>query len=430
MKPIFMLVHVVVASVAVLPVTRAQADTRALAEVVPPAADAVMTESTVARISLAEAVRLAWQRTLASRAALGQRQQAEAEKDAAYVPWADAPSLEVTHWSDRWQTDAGQQESEVGLAWPMLMPGQGAARRAHARAGLVQAEAAERLALLQLSHEVQESAWALMALHMELAQSESNLATLSALADDVERRVRAGDLARADALVARSEVLTASIQHADVRQRLAAARSGWQLLTGQEALPGSELASSAPGMVTDAELANHPGLQLANADRERARARAAQARHERRSSPELTLGMRRESAGNAQPDHESLAIGVRLPLAMNARGRSLQIAAQTELELAELGYERLREKLRVDAESARLAVLATTEQFHAAQSRAALLRERAQLINQSFRAGERPLPELLRALAAATDAESSLGRQQAALGLARARLHHALGKTP
>lgn len=423
MKPIFMLAHVLVASVAALPAAHAPAD------VVPHVASVAMTESTGAKISLAEAVRLAWQRTLASRAASGQRQQAEAEKDAAYVPWADTPSLEFTHWSDRWQTDAGQQESEVGLVWPLLLPGQGAARRADARAGLVQADAAERMAFLQLSREVQESAWTLMAMQTELAQAESNLATLSALADDVERRVRAGDLARADALGARSEALGAGIQHADVRQRLAAARAGWALLTGQEALPDSELAFSGPGTVTDAELANHPELQLANADRERARTRVAQARHERRSSPELTLGMRRESPGNAQPDHESLAIGVRVPLAMTARGRPLQIAAQTELELAELGYERLREKLRVDAESARLAVLATTEQFHAAESRAALLRERAQLINQSFRAGESPLPELLRALAAATDAESSLVRQQAALGLARARFHHALGKT-
>ncbi|MGB4342515.1 MAG: TolC family protein, partial [Moraxellaceae bacterium] len=196
MKPIFVLALALVASVAAVPTARAQAD-------VAPVADVIMAESNGAKVSLAEAVRLAWQRALASRAALGQRQRAEAEKHAAFLPWADAPSLEITHWNDRWQTDAGQQESEVGLAWPLLMPGQGSARRADARAGLVQAEAAERLALLQLSREVQESAWALVALHTELAQAESNLATLSALADDVERRVRVGDLARADALVAR-----------------------------------------------------------------------------------------------------------------------------------------------------------------------------------------------------------------------------------
>jgi cobalt-zinc-cadmium efflux system outer membrane protein len=40
------------------------------------------------------------------------------------------------------------------------------------------------------------------------------------------------------------------------------------------------------------------------------------------------------------------------------------------------------------------------------------------------------LPELLRALAASAQADASLARQSAALGLARARLHQASGLQP
>lgn len=381
-------------------------------------------------ISLSDAIQLAWQRALVSRASLGLRQQAEAEKRAAFLPWAEAPTLELMHWSDRWETDAGQRESELGLTWPLLMPGQGAARRATARAGLALADATRRLALLQLALEVRESAWSLLALQSELDQAEAGVVALAALTDDVERRVRAGDLARVDALMARSEMLVASSRRTEVRQRLSTARASWVLLTGQDALPAPELIGAEPVQMTDEELAGHPALQLAAMDKERARSRLAQARYGQRAPPELVLGMRRETFGNGQTDQSSLAIGLRLPLAGSAHARSLQVSALTELELAELERERVQERLRAEAQMAQEAVLASAEQLQAAQSRSALLRERAQLVYQSFRVGESPLPELLRALAAATDAEAALGRQQAALGLAHARLHHALGKIP
>ena len=69
-------------------------------------------------------------------------------------------------------------------------------------------------------------------------------------------------------------------------------------------------------------------------------------------------------------------------------------------------------------------------QLDAEAARTRLLRERAILIDKSFRAGETPLPDLLRALSAAAQADSAVARQTAALGLARARLQQALGLLP
>jgi outer membrane protein TolC len=79
---------------------------------------------------------------------------------------------------------------------------------------------------------------------------------------------------------------------------------------------------------------------------------------------------------------------------------------------------------------ARDAQRSAAAQFEAETARARLLRERATLIDKSFQAGETPLPELLRALAAAAQADSAVARQTAALGLAQARLQQALGVLP
>ncbi|MFN4104413.1 MAG: hypothetical protein ACK4GB_09025 [Tepidimonas sp.] len=62
--------------------------------------------------------------------------------------------------------------------------------------------------------------------------------------------------------------------------------------------------------------------------------------------------------------------------------------------------------------------------------RAMLLRERAGHIEKAFKAGESPLPELLRALGAAAQAEAASERQQAHLRLAQARLQQAQGLLP
>jgi cobalt-zinc-cadmium efflux system outer membrane protein len=58
------------------------------------------------------------------------------------------------------------------------------------------------------------------------------------------------------------------------------------------------------------------------------------------------------------------------------------------------------------------------------------LRERAAHLDKAFRAGEAALPDLLRALSAAAQAELAHARQQAALGVAFARLQYAQGVNP
>ena len=69
-------------------------------------------------------------------------------------------------------------------------------------------------------------------------------------------------------------------------------------------------------------------------------------------------------------------------------------------------------------------------QLKAESARARLLRERASLISTAFRAGEMPLPEQLRALSAAAQADGAMARQTAALGWARARLQQTQGLLP
>ena len=153
-------------------------------------------------------------------------------------------------------------------------------------------------------------------------------------------------------------------------------------------------------------------------------------RHSRRDAPELTVGLRQDVPGRAEASQGSLVVGLRLPFGTDDRNRPLEAAALAELNMAETHEQRLRERLDSDIAAARDAQRSAEAQLEAESARARLLRERATLIDKSFRAGETPLPDLLRALAAATQADSAVARQTAALGLARARLQQTLGLLP
>ncbi len=376
-------------------------------------------------VSLRAALEAAWQRAVAARETEGQRRQAEADRSVASSYWAAAPSLALSHRDDRLHQHAGRRETEIGVALPLWLPGQRAARAGTADAAAGQARAAEQVARLRLAGDLREAAWLLAMLQAEHGQADAQEQSLMQLADDVERRVRAGDLARADALAAQAELLSASALKTDLQRRLLAARSSWTLLTGLAAAPdlSEDPATDAPDMA-------HAALQLASQSTELARQRVELVRRSRRDAPELTLGVRQDTPGSAEPSQGSLVIGLRFPLGTDGRNRPLEAAALTELDVAQTHEQRLRERLDSDIAAARDAQRSAQAQLDAETARARLLRERATLIDKSFRAGETPLPDLLRALAAAAQADSAAARQTAALGLARARLQQTLGLLP
>ena len=397
--------------------------------ILPPAAAAAAAPGLMTGgLTLRAALDGAWQRAVAARESDGQRRRADADRAAAGSFWAAPPSVALSHRDDRLHGNAGKRETEIGVAVPLWLPGQRAARAGTADAAAALAQAAEPAARLRLAGELREAAWQLAAAQAELAQADTQARSARQLADDVERRVRAGDLARADALAAQAEHLAAVALQSDLRQRRRAAHALWTLLTGLTAAPDLTAAATIDGAPGAA--AAHPELQLAGQSTELARQRVALMRRSRRDAPELTVAVKQDVSGRAEASQGSLVVGLRLPLGTDDRNRPLEAAALSELDVAQTHEQRLRERLDSDIAAARDALRSAETQLDTETARARLLRERAALIDKSFRAGETPLPDLLRALAAAAQADSAAARQNAGLGLARARLQQSLGLLP
>jgi outer membrane protein TolC len=390
-----------------------------------PRLQAAASQAASAPVTLRVALDAAWQRAVAAHESEGQRQRAEAESIAPQDWWAAAPSVSLSQRDDRLQSHTGRRETEIGLAVPLWLPGQRRARIDAAEAAVTQAALDATAARLRLAGELREIAGSWASLQAELTQAEAHARALRQLEDDVSRRVAAGDLARADALAAQAERLSAAVALSEARQQLEAVRAKWVLATGLTAVPALEMDTpDSPGGQ------EHPALRAAGQAVELARRRVEVARHSRREAPELSLGARQERGGFGESTQGSIVVGVRVPFGLDGRNRPMEAGALAELGIALTHEQRLRERLASDAAVAREALRAAQAQHAAATERAQALRERARLVDHSFRAGEMPLPELLRALAAAADADAALNRHAAARGLARARLDQSLGLLP
>ena len=378
----------------------------------------------LAQPTLASAVEAAWSRSVQMSSAAGQVELAAAQQVAAQSLWAAPPAVELSYRSDRLTDNLGRSESEIGLAWPLLLPGQRSARQAAALAERAVADATVLASKLRVAGEVREAAWAIVARQAESSVATRHAQSLQALADDVERRVKAGDLARADALAARAELLAASAVAAEARQRLDAARVQWKALTGLASVADpAEPNANAKGV-------EHPELALAAFGARSAVRRLEAVRAARREPPELTVRYRHDTLGSGLPTEGSVGIALRIPFGTDDRNLPREKAALAEVEVARAEELRQRRKLESERETASAALGVAEQQVDAEGQRVELLRERSALIDKSFRAGESALPELLRATAAAAQAEAALASQRAALGLARARLNQVNGQLP
>jgi len=373
--------------------------------------------------ALARAVEAAWERAVQSKDAEGRLARANSGVAAAGSPWAAPPAVELSHRSDRLLDNDGRRETEVGIVWPMWLPGQQSALRASARAELGVAELARAVARLRIAGEVRETAWTLLARDAERAVAEAQASSLRTLADDVDRRVKAGDLARADSLAARAELMESLSTLALAEQQADLARSQWRLLTGLEPIAdASEGGSRMP--------VEHPEITLVGLASEHARTRLDLVRASRRDPPELMVRYRQEGPGRGLASENTVGLAVRVPFGTDDRNLPREAAALSDLTVAQAHERVTRERITTETGVAEAAVRSQARQLDAERSRTELLRERVRLIERSFRAGESPLPELLRALAAATRAEANLVRRRAELGRARARLDQSRGVMP
>jgi len=373
---------------------------------------------------LKAAVDAAWQRSPLGRTLEARRGETIASREAAQSWIAGSPSVGLSQRSDRWTERDGVRETDVSLSAPIWFPGQKSARQALAQTSSDDLETQITNARLAIAGEVRERMWAVAAAREALKEVQDHQHHLEGLAEEVMNRVKAGDLARTDGMLAQQEVLAAQGAVTSAQAKLQEAQARYMALTGQ-----AESATPEPEPVVTQNAA-HPRLLAARSSLDRAQAAHKVVTATRSDPPTVGVSMRREQDTFAGGSSRSVGIAVQIPFGTNARNRPLETAALTQIQTAAAEAAQAEAVLEGDLDLARKQLATAEQALGTANTRATLMREHTQLIEKAFRLGERGLAELLRSEALSHEAEVAVHQQQIAVGLARARLNQAFGVIP
>lgn len=383
--------------------------------------------------SLSQAFDAAWQRQPEAKSADLRREAADAQRQTAESWTAAPPSLELSSKTDRLNHNDGRREYLAGVSVPLWLPGERA--RSGALADAESRAVASRVlsAQLRTAASVREAWWGWHRARGEQLLAQERLANARRIAEDVRRRVKAGDLARSDQHQTEGALAGAEAAQAEADSALLAAARQMRALAGmtpaQAATDTPEVQPKLPSDLGTPEAA-HPGLAELLNRAEIARRSAELASVQTRNNPELLLATTRERDTFGDSYAQTVTIGVRIPFGSESRNRAKVGLARAEALEAEEQLRLERERLLADLEASDARVQAARSQLAAAEKRARLASESRGFFEKSFRMGETDLPTRLRIELEAVEADKQASRARIDLAAAISALRQVLGMLP
>jgi cobalt-zinc-cadmium efflux system outer membrane protein len=376
--------------------------------------------------TLKQAFEAAWKRQPQARSASARAEAAQAQQRASSAltagPWAAEIAAKRTN-------SGGAREYEAALAVPLWLPGERG--RAATLAGAQRSAVESRLAAdqLRVAAGVREAWWTAQRAAQDVLVAQARLTNAERLAADVARRVKAGDLARADQHQAEGALASARADLAQAQAAGARARQALQTLVATDDRI-SATADPEPRPAVDAAPTRHPLLQELTDRVETARRSRELTAVQRRGNPELVIGTTRERGALGEPYSQSLNVAVRIPLGSSSRHAAAVSTAMAEQTEAEAELELQRARITADIATARVRVVSAEQSLAAARERLRLAQESRGFFERSFRLGETDLPTRLRVELEAFEAQRQSARAAIELAEAISEWRQALGLLP
>jgi len=389
------------------------------------------------KLTLSTLLEAAWSRQPEAQSYTERLRAAESLRAANSAWTADAPAMLLQGKTDRPGSGAGGREVEVGVALPLWLPGQRQRAVALSDAQMLTLQGSLKAQRLQLAGLVREGWWQLQRTQTEMALAQTRVANAQQMARDVARRVKAGDLARADQHQTEGAVAQAESALAEAQGAYEASLHALRGLTGTQDLLPENLAAASEGDVStplptlDAPADDqHPLMAQALAQQSMASAQADLVASSRRASPELTVLTTRSKGQTGDPYQQSITVGLRVPFGAGARADARQAEALAAAQEAQAMTVQMRARLQAQAASALARLRGAQAQWQATHRQAQLAKESQNFFDKSFRLGETDLPTRLRIEQEAVQAQKALSRARIDVSAAWSAWWQAMGELP
>lgn len=338
-----------------------------------------------------------------------------------------APSLYMSHLSDRSRDDRGQMEYEAGVQLPLWRPGQRRAVRELAASAESESAAVGAALELDVAGTLRDLLWDIEASVTEIAAAQASRAVAETLLGAVEQRYERGDLPLADVLLARASLLEREQQLVPLQAALVDAEREYIVLTDLDRRPPmrNELRSSR----TDYD-ASHPFLALANAEVERAQSGLDLARREARGAPTLAIGPRRQRDPLTPFYNDSVSVQMQIPFGGKDHV-STQVADEARAAAAaETARSALLRSLELALHEAEHTLASIEQSLELAATRRELADRQWRMAQTAFMQGEIELREVLRIQDANQAAIREVELLTVERGRAIAAFNQAVGEIP
>ena len=338
----------------------------------------------------------------------------------------NAPAIGFRNQNDTIASNRGEREWEAEFEMPVWLPGQRAAREAiahDAAAGLIDARETLRL---QVAGMVRDALWDFSMMAHQATLAKKRYETALALFNDVEKRVKAGDLARTDAMLAQNEAYQAETALLRAEAEVKHAQFRYKLLTGLSVVPANFSEAQSQAILAD----RHPALKDAASKVKVADDERNLVMVEKRENPSLMLNARSQRGAFDNQSNETVGFKVRIPLDTDVRSAPLLANAEMNYAKNQAEAQHLRLMLEGAFHEAEHNLEVTRAELEITTKQHANAQENLRLAKKAFALGETDLVNLLRVQALAYEAERAMKQRQIQLQWDTAHYNQAVGEMP
>lgn len=354
------------------------------------------------------------------------QQMVQARKVMANSWLPQAPSVGFSHQNDALLSNRDEREWQAQMQIPIWLPGQRQARSQVASLAddsLIQ----DRAGLQQLAADLLRNAvWEIAMRRNDVSLMENRRSTLRSIGEDVQKRFKAGEVARLDVMQTQQETLQAERQLVTANAELMHAQFRYQQLTGLSEMP----AKLEETLSTREHYEDSPYWQAAQARLKLAEGQRDLTAIEQRQNPQLTLSTRTIQGGFDYAYNSSMGVAINIPLQSEVHRAPLLANAEQNIGDARTQLETLRRQLENNLHEAEHNLYVSRQELTLIQQQQTISSENASLARKAYRLGELDLNQLLRLQLLAFEAERSLSSQQLQVQWNIARYNQAVGVLP
>jgi cobalt-zinc-cadmium efflux system outer membrane protein len=336
----------------------------------------------------------------------------KARRSAASALTAQPLSIEGSYRSDRNYNNQGLREIELGVSAPIWNWNERARTQSlrDTEIELVQLQLEQKK--LELAGLVRQTVWNTLGANLDVEISQARLKTAKELMVDVEKRVKAGDLAQTDFYQASALYEQSRAELLRTQGVLGDVSADYEATIGLPVSLLSKIRTESTDIPNGLKPLDHPAIKLAQLKVMAQQQQSDLVQTQARANPEVGLAIISDRGAFTSASEKSLVVSTRIPLGNSSEYQSRVLQAESESIAAQATLTKTQRQIVVLGRVAESNLDMFAQLRASAQEQAKLAAKTFELYKKSFDLGETDLPTLLLAEQKAFEADK-LARKSA-----------------